>query len=225
MLAPWFWVLTSFSFTFLHTVSRTSLNGPIALPTYPTQLIHHLCFQWLGLLYQQHPLGLWFHHNRACVETVYTSGRVWVVCWWGGGWLTGQDELGNLSWFSSAVEHRNAPGCMVCFAGSIAAVKLKALVSAFALHSWEVRCWKVACVIISISSSRCWFGAGSPQTWHCLCAPAVLQVMDVLPPVCPFLIIVGLWWGTFFWQVGRALLLTGPSYRVAYLCLYAIRLS
>lgn len=45
----------------------------------------------------------------------------------------GQGELGNLSQFSCAVE--DAPGCMVGFAGSIAAMELRALKSSFALHS------------------------------------------------------------------------------------------
>lgn len=45
----------------------------------------------------------------------------------------GQDELGNMSRFSGAVE--DAPGCMVGFAGSIESTQLKALKSPFALHS------------------------------------------------------------------------------------------
>lgn len=47
-------------------------------------------------------------------------------------WYPGQGGLGNLSRFSCAVE--DAPGCMVGFASSIAAMELKALKS-FALHS------------------------------------------------------------------------------------------
>lgn len=48
-------------------------------------------------------------------------------------WYPGQGGLGNLCRFSCAVE--DAPGCMVGFASSIAAMELEALKSSFALHS------------------------------------------------------------------------------------------
>lgn len=49
-------------------------------------------------------------------------------------------------------------------------------------------------------------------------APAVLQVVDVLPPEQPLLYPCWVLAGTFSWQVGRALLLSAPSYLSAYLC-------
>lgn len=84
-----------FSFPFFHTVSRTSPNGPSSS--------HQSCttnslplFSVAGVAMAAAALGIMilsWQSNR-----VHTSGKVWLVCWWGGRWLRGDSTQVKVSW-------------------------------------------------------------------------------------------------------------------------------
>lgn len=102
----------------------------------------------------------------------------------------------------------------VAFAGSIVAMKLRALASPFFLMPEKSSIEKQrASFSPSPSCSNAGRAAGYPS-W--VASPSCLQVMDALPLVLP---LPHPWWGTFSGQVGRSLLLSGPGYLSVDLCL------
>lgn len=83
------------SFPFFHTVSRTSPNGPSSshqsCTTYSLPL-----FSVARVTMAAAALGIMILSWQS--SRVHTSGKVWLVCWWGGRWLRGDGTQVKVGW-------------------------------------------------------------------------------------------------------------------------------
>lgn len=84
-----------FSFPFFPTVIRTSPNEPSSS--------HQSCttnslplFSLGGVAMAAAALGIMILSWQS--KGVHTSGKVWLVCWWGGRWLRGDSTQVKVSW-------------------------------------------------------------------------------------------------------------------------------